>query len=169
MPASLEVVADTLYGLVKLALKTPRRAGHRRRQRSVPILLEESVHPSQETLNAFNAGILPIEIAVGRSGEQAVEARSVGAVARHHFVRADDVAQVFLQYCAIFNDHALREQALDRLVVGDEAHIAHELAPEARVNQVQDGMFDAPDVLVNGKPVLRGLGIERSMIVMRVG
>ena len=120
-------------------------------------------------MNAFNASILPIEVAVGRSGKQAIETRGIGAVTGDHFVRTDDVAQALRHFCAIFNHHALCEEALDGLVVGDEAYVAHELAPEARVDKVQNRVLDAADVLIDGKPVLRGLRIEGSVVVVRVG
>ena len=46
-------------------------------------------------MNAFDAGILPVEIAVGRRGEQAVEARGVGAVARDHLVGLTTLPRLF--------------------------------------------------------------------------
>jgi hypothetical protein len=50
----------------------------------------------------------------------------------------------------VVQHHALREQAGERLVDRDEAQVAHHLGPEARVQQVQDGVLDAADVLVDG-------------------
>ena len=132
----------------------------------------EPVHASQESLNAFNPRILPVEIAIGRRGEQAVQARGVGAVARDHLVGRDHVAQALRHLRAVFDHHALREQALDGLVVGDQAQVAHELGPEARIDQVQNGVLDAADVLVDAaiaEPVLRDLAVERRVVVARVG
>ena len=45
------------------------------------------------------------------------------------------------------------EQALDGLIVLYQAKIAHHLGPEARVDQVQNGVLDASDVLIDGEPV----------------
>ena len=175
MPAALKVIAYALDGLVEFALNLPclwreRRAG----QVSANAFLartfrsDKTINPAQESLNAFDARILPVEIAVRWSGEQAVEARGVGAIASHHFVRTDDVAETLRHFGAIFNHHALREEAFDGFVMGDEAEVAHELGPEARVDEVKDSVLNAADVLVDGKPILRDFGIERSAVVVRV-
>jgi len=37
-----------------------------------------------------------------------------------------------------------------RFFVRDETRIAHDLAPETRIEQVQDGVGDAADVLIDG-------------------
>ncbi len=42
------------------------------------------------------------------------------------------------------------------------------LGPEARIDQMQDGVFDAADVLVDRKPTGDGFGIEGRPVVMRV-
>jgi len=63
-------------------------------------------------------------------------------------------------------------QPLDGLVVLDQPHIAHHLCPKARVNQVQDGVLDTADVLVDSllaEPILRRGAIKRSSVVTSVG
>ena len=48
------------------------------------------------------------------------------------------------------NDHALGQQVGEGLAqIADQADIAHQLGEEARVEQVEDGVFDAADVLVD--------------------
>ena len=49
--------------------------------------------------------------------------------------------------------HALGKQVGKGFVVTDQAEVAHHLGPEARVEQVQDGVLDAADVLVHRHPV----------------
>ena len=49
--------------------------------------------------------------------------------------------------------HALGEQSRERLVNTHQLQVAHDFGPEARIQQVQDGMLDAADVLVHGHPV----------------
>ena len=56
-------------------------------------LHEECVNATNETANAFDPGILPVQIAIGRSSKQGVHAHCVGTVARHHLVGRDSVAQ----------------------------------------------------------------------------
>src|ERR1700677_159447 len=132
------------------------------------MLLDKAIDAAQEFSNAFDPRILPIEIPIRRSGEKAVETRGVGAIARDHFIGTNNVAQALRHLRAVFDNHALREEALDGFVVGDEAQVAHELAPKARINKVQDGVLYATDVLIDGEPVLRGFRIERSVVVVRV-
>ena len=55
----------------------------------------------------------------------------------------------------VVEHHALREQAGERLVDADQPQIAHGFGPKARVEQVQDGVLDAADVLVHRHPVRR--------------
>ena len=42
----------------------------------------------------------------------------------------------------------------ERLVDADQLQVAHHLGPEARVQQVQDRVLDAADVLVHRHPVV---------------
>src|SRR5581483_657879 len=101
VPSSLEIIAHTLNGLVKLALDLPRlgRQPHplRRRRRSRlccgRIPHHKPIHTPEEALNTFDPRILPIEIAIRRRGEQAVEARGISAETRYHFVWGDHVPQ----------------------------------------------------------------------------
>ena len=50
--------------------------------------------------------------------------------------------------------HALGEKPRERLVDMHQPHVAHHLGPEARVEQVQDRVLDAADVLVHRHPVI---------------
>ena len=58
---------------------------------------------------------------------------------------------------------------VSRLVNGSptpqQAEIAHHLGPEARVEEVQDGVLDAADVLIDGQPVSRALIDHRAVLV----
>ena len=49
----------------------------------------------------------------------------------------------------VVEHHALCEQAGEGLVDFHQAQVAHHFGPEARVQQVQDGVLDAADVLVH--------------------
>ena len=119
-----------------------------------------AVDAGEEAADAFDAGVLPVEIAVGRRGEERVHAGGVGAVFRDHVVGRDDVAEALRHFRAVLDDHALGEQALGRLVVFHESDVAHELGPEARVDEVQDGVFGSADVLVDGEPIIHGVHVE---------
>ena len=60
------------------------------------------------------------------------------------------------------------QQTDHRLVDRHQTHVPHDLGEEAAVDEVQDGMGDAPDVLVDRKPESGRRGIERGPIVPRV-
>ncbi len=64
----------------------------------------------------------------------------------------------------VVEHHALGEQALEGLIDLHQPEVAHDLGPEAGVEQVQNGVLDAADVLVHRHPVARafadhGLGV----------
>src|SRR5207249_3967488 len=50
----------------------------------------------------------------------------------------------------------------------DQAEVAHHLAPKARVEKMKNGVLDAADVLVDGKPVIDLRRIEGSLVVVGV-
>ncbi len=54
----------------------------------------------------------------------------------------------------VVQHHALREQFGEGFVHFDQAQIAHDLGPEARIEQVQNGVLNAANVLVHGHPVV---------------
>ncbi len=119
-------------------------------------------------MDAGDAVFLPIEIAVRRGGEERIDASGIGAETLDHVVWGDNIAEVLRHLGAVFDDHALGEEALGGLVVFDDADIAHDFGPEARVDQVQNGVFDAADVLIDGEPIGDGFGIEGRGAVVRV-
>src|SRR5438552_8711162 len=94
MPASLEVVADAFDGLVQLALDGTCCGRQLRGYRSAPIRMtglrvahDTTIDPPEESLDALDAGVLPIEVAFRGSREQHVETCADGAVAGDHFIR----------------------------------------------------------------------------------
>ena len=113
---------------------------------------DEAIEAAQEALNAGDAVFLPIEIAIGRGREERIKARGVGPELRDHVVGRNHVAEILRHLGAVFDHHALCEQALGGLVVLDDADVAHHFRPEARIDQVQNGVFYAADVLVDRKP-----------------
>ena len=104
----------------------------------------------------------------GGRGEEHEHAGGIGAELLGEHVGAHHVA-LGLRHLGAFGDHhALGEQAARRLAVLDEADIAHHLGEEARVDQVQDGVLDAADVLIDLEPVGDLRGVEGLRGVVRV-
>ena len=67
----------------------------------------------------------------------------------------DDVALGLRHLGAVLDDHPLGEEVLERLVELEVAQVAQDLRVEAGVEEVEDGVLDAADVLVDGHPVVR--------------
>ena len=90
---------------------------------------------------------------------------AVRAVPRHHVVGRDHVAQALRHLGAILDHHALGEQTTRparRSCTMPRSRM--NLGPEARINQVQNRVLDAANVLVDGEPVVDGRGIQRRLV-----
>ena len=61
----------------------------------------------------------------------------------------------------LVDDHALREQAGERLVEAEVAGHLHGAGEEARIEEMQDRVLDAADVLVDRQPVIGGALVGR--------
>ena len=83
-------------------------------------------------------------------------------------VEVDDAARGRLAEVDVVQHHALRQQVGERLVDRHEPQVAHHARPEARVQQVQDGVLDAADVLVHRQPVVGAL-VDHRLVVAGAG
>ena len=61
----------------------------------------------------------------------------------------------------LVHDHALGEQAGERLVDAEMAGRLHRAGEEARIEEVQDGVLDAADILVDRQPAVGGAPVGR--------
>ena len=57
----------------------------------------------------------------------------------------------------------------DRLAMVHQAQVAHHFAEKSRIEQVQNRVLDAADVLVDRKPVRGFLFVEWRVVVVRIG
>src|SRR5437667_3337188 len=119
MPAALEVFRNLSDGLVQLAqhllrLRREIVTGIFRRVASMDDrgVHNEPVHSPEKALNAFNSGVLPVEIAVGRCCKQAVETRRISAKTGPHLAWRDYVASTLLSIRASVHHHALNKHGL---------------------------------------------------------
>ena len=64
-------------------------------------------------------------------------------------------------------DHALREQTLERLVDRRMPGLVHGAGEEARIEEMQDRVLDAADILVDREPVADGIRIDRHLRMRR--
>ena len=112
----------------------------------------------------------PVEIVLGRPDEEVENSQRVGAHRVEVHLRRDQVALGLRHFCPVHADHALGEQPLERLLemLGRQADVAQSPGVEAGVHQVQDGVLDAADVLVDRHPALRRLVVDRGVGCPRV-
>src|SRR5579872_220992 len=178
MPATVKIDCDTPYSLVKsplniaarprwFSLLIQQRLPITRKPAAMPV--HEPVRTRQETMHALHTGLLPVQIPVRRRSEEGIHARGICSEAGHHIVRRNHVPLVLGHLGAALDDHALGKEPQHRLAVAHNADIAHELGPEARVNQVKNSVLYAADVLVNWKPVIHRTRIQRTIVKMRAG
>ena len=131
--------------------------------------IDQAKDAMQKARAALDSLLAPLQIFFRRRGEKRVHARSVAAVFFGHVDGADDVTFGFGHLGAVLQHHALGKKAAHRLAGFHQAQVVHDFAEKSRINQVQDGVFDAADVLVDGKPVAHKGGIERRAVVVRIG
>src|SRR5690606_18142706 len=62
------------------------------------------------------------------------------------------------------HDHALGEQTLERLLHVDMAGLSHGARKEARIEEMEDRMLDAADILIDGEPVIGRLRVGRIIL-----
>ena len=148
--------ADGLVGLaVQLAGEVVQGGGHHRsvHAEAVLMLVYHPVDPVEEARGPLHALGVPFQVTLRRGGEQGEQPHRVGAVLLDQVVRVDHVAFRFRHLGAVLDDHALGEQVGERLVHLQVAEVAQHLGEEARVEQVEDGVLDPADVLVDRQPV----------------
>ena len=130
--------------------------------RASGLLVGDAPEPVDEPPDAFEPGVLPVHVLVGRPHEQRVHPHRVRAVAVGVLERIDDVA---LRLRHLARRPSLIMPWLKSRANGSrnraEAELVHHLREEARVEQVQDRVLDAADVLVDRQPVVGDLAVER--------
>ena len=115
----------------------------------------EAMHAGEETGDAGDAFFLPLEIAV-----RAVRRRARTCAWRRHrtFRSSLSGATTLPLFFDIFAPSLMTMPWVKRRVTGSEfetkREVAHHFGPEARVDEVQDRVLDAADVLVDGEPVV---------------
>ena len=63
-------------------------------------------------------------------------------------------------------EHALRKEALERFIKLHQTEITHHLRPEAGVEKMKHGVFDAADVLIHRAPVVVAL-VDHGLVGVR--
>ena len=108
-------------------------------------------HPSMSVVGLVG----PVDVVGGRTHEEVEEAQPVGPDRLVVLLGGDEVALGLGHLRSGETDHPLGEEAPERLArqARREPDVDEGLQVEARVEQVQDGVLDAADVLVDGHPL----------------
>ena len=113
---------------------------------------------------------IPVEVLLGRGDKQDRQTHGVGAVGLDNRARGHDVALGLGHGVAVLVlDHALAQQVGEGLVNTQQAQVTQRLGKEAAVEQVQNGMLDAADVVIDGHPTVCRLAGEGQLGVVRIG
>ncbi len=115
----------------------------------------------QEPQLPTRGDVRPVDVVAGWSGEDHRQPDRVDTVDRQLLGQVDAVAEGLAHRLALVDDLALVEQRAERLGELDRSHVVQHLGEEPAVQQVQNRMLDAADVLVDRHPPAQGLGIER--------
>ncbi len=119
-------------------------------------------------MDAADPGRAPRPALVPRPHEHQEQPDRVGAVALDQVVGILDVAPRLRHALAVgTQDLALVEQPQERLVLLDQADVAHGLGPEAAVQQVHHRVLGAAGVLVDRCPVIDQGEVDRACLVVR--
>ena len=135
--------------------------------------LGEPPQPVEEAAAALDdlVGLLrPVEVVGRRPDEEVEQPQAVGADGLVVPLGRDEVALRLRHLRPVHPDHALGEQPVERLArhAGGEPDVDEGPGVEAGVEQVEDGVLDAADVLVDRHPVAGGRRVERDVRAERV-
>jgi hypothetical protein len=135
---------------------------------TAPDLLGKPPQAREEAVHALDPLVDPVTAALRRAHEADVGASGVGPVALDVLAGAHRVALRLGHLRAVAGDHPLGEEVLERLLDVELADVAERLAEEARVEQVQNRVLHAADVLVDGHPVVDRVARPGTLGVVRV-
>ena len=126
----------------------------------------DAVQKAERPLDAL---VAPLQVTLDGSGEENEEARRIGAILLDDLLGGDDVALRLRHLRAVLDDHALRQEILERFIKIQKLLVAQHLREEARIEKVQNRMLDAADILIDRRPVVHLVRRKRLVRVMRIG
>ena len=126
--------------------------------------------PAEKSGDSFDALGAPWFRILERSHEHEVEARGIGSESFDHLIGIDDIADAFRHLGSVFSeDHPLVKKALIGFGLGDSSDIVQEKLPKSGVEQMQNGVFGPPDIVIrSASPVPFPLRVDQSLSVFRI-
>ena len=127
-------------------------------------------HPGQEFSAALDPEVLPIDVLLGRLDLQVGKAQGVGTLRVEDPLGCHQVSAGLGHLGAAKADHALGKQTLERFPEAGRGNpqVGQGFGEEAGIHEMEDGVFDSTDVLVNGQPPFDRLPVERRLVAPRI-
>ena len=136
--------------------------------KEIHVLLEKAPDTAQETVAALHTLLIPVQIPFGGSGKKDKKPPCIGTIAFDNLIGSNNITQRLGHFGAILIDHALSQEALERLLNFYQALIKKKFGEKTGIKQMQHGMLYTPDILVNRQPVINLLFTERSLLLARI-
>ena len=124
-------------------------------------------YAAQKSERTFYSLVIPVEVFFRRCCEERKQPRRVCSIFRDQGIRIYNIPLRLAHFSAIFNDHALRQQIDKRFISGNMSQVAHYLCEKTCVQQVQHGMLNTADVLINRHPVVNCVTIKNAVFEVR--
>ncbi len=130
-------------------------------------ILGDPIGPLQEPHGGARRHIGPVDVVLRRAGEHHGGTDRVDTVLVDLGAQVDPVAERLAHRLALVDHLALVQQPLHRLDEVDHPHVVQHLGEEAHVEQVQDRVLDAADVLEDRHPATHIGHLEGPLGVLR--
>ncbi len=130
-------------------------------------LVRDAQRARQEFRRPRGRDVVPVLIVFDGAREGEGDPQRVRAVPVELLLEQHEVALALGHLRAAEDHHALIDQAGERFGEVHQPHVVQGLRDEPRVQQVEDGVLDAADVEVHGRPLRRLARRERGVRVPR--
>ena len=175
-----ETLADVLRDLLDRLMERAAQSLLLSRQRRVIVVVnalsdrilemrDNAPDAVQKAECSLDTLIAPFEITLDGRSEENEETRRISAILLDDLLGRDNVALRFRHLRAILDDHALRQEILERFIKIQKLLVAQHLREEARIEKMQNRMFDAADILIDRRPVVHLVRCKRLVRVVRIG
>src|SRR6267378_1220920 len=132
------------------------------------MLVHHPINSIQKSPRPINTLLAPLQILLRRRRKQRIQPPRIRSILFRHLFRTHHISARLRHRHAALLHHPLRKQPRDRLAMLHQSQVPHHLAPEPRIQQVQNRMRDPANILVNRKPVRRLRRIKRSLIIVGI-
>ena len=130
---------------------------------------DHAIDTFQPLSGPIHALVAPWQRSFQRTHEHFIHAQRICTMACDKFIRVHDIAKGFRHLDPVgAENHALVEQFLERLVIGNHPAVMQYLVPESGIQQMQHRMFRTADIQIHRQPVIHELAIGNLLVIMRI-